>query len=65
PIRIDGIEARGLNEELELIVDRTPRFGHLARSTPELIVERLSKLAKGPRRDVYLKILENLSRMRH
>ncbi|MHA1735078.1 MAG: MutS-related protein, partial [Candidatus Thorarchaeota archaeon] len=65
PIRIDGIEARGLNEELELIVDRTPRFGHLARSTPELIVERLSKLAKGPKRDVYLKILENLSRMRH
>jgi len=65
PVRIDGIEARGLNEELELIVDRTPRFGHLARSTPELIVERLSKLAKGPKRDVYLKILENLSRMRH
>ncbi len=64
PVRIDGIEARGLNEDLELIVDRTPRFGHLARSTPELIVERLSKLAKGPKKEVYLKILENLSRMR-
>ncbi len=64
PVRIDGIEARGLNEDLELIVDRTPRFGYLARSTPELIVERLSKLSKGPKKDVYLKILENLSRMR-
>ncbi|MCF2135689.1 MAG: hypothetical protein K9W43_00430 [Candidatus Thorarchaeota archaeon] len=64
PVRIDGIEARGLNEDLELIVDRTPRFGYLARSTPELIVERLSKLAKGPKKEVYLKILENLSTMR-
>lgn len=40
-LRIDGIEARGLDEELELIVDRTPRRDHLARSTPELIVRRL------------------------
>ncbi len=64
PVRIDGIEAKGLNERLELIVDRTPRFGHLARSTPELIVERLSKLTKGPKREVYLRILENLTRLR-
>jgi DNA mismatch repair protein MutS2 len=64
PIRIDGIEARGLDENLELIVDRTPRFGILARSTPELIVERLSKLTKGPRKAVYEKILDNLSRVR-
>ncbi|MHA1863729.1 MAG: MutS-related protein, partial [Candidatus Thorarchaeota archaeon] len=48
PLRIDGIEARGLDEHLELVVDRTPRFGKVARSTPELIVERLSKLTKGP-----------------
>ncbi|MHA1769112.1 MAG: MutS-related protein [Candidatus Thorarchaeota archaeon] len=64
PIRIDGIEARGLDENLELIVDRTPQFGHLARSTPELIVERLSKLSKGARQQVYLKILDNLTKGR-
>jgi len=61
PVRIDGIEARGLDENLELIVDRTPRFGVVARSTPELIVERLSKLARGKKKEVYDKILENLS----
>ncbi|MBN2230811.1 MAG: hypothetical protein JW779_14575 [Candidatus Thorarchaeota archaeon] len=64
PIRIDGIEARGLDENLDLVVDRTPRFGVLARSTPELIVERLSKLTKGPKKAVYEKILENLNRAR-
>ncbi|MHA1961740.1 MAG: MutS-related protein [Candidatus Thorarchaeota archaeon] len=63
-VRIDGIEARGLDEELELIVDRTPRFGYLARSTPELIVERLTKLTKGKKQEVYAKILENLSKGR-
>ena len=62
--RIDGIEAKGLDENLDLIVDRTPKFGCLARSTPELIVERLAKLAKGQKKDVYLKILENLERAR-
>jgi hypothetical protein len=64
PIRIDGIEARGLDEELNLVVDRTPRFGVLARSTPELIVERLSKLAKSPKKEVYAKILDNLTKER-
>lgn len=63
PVRIDGIEARGLDENLELIVDRTPRFGQLARSTPELIVERLAKLSKGQKKEIYLKILDNLSRV--
>ena len=64
PIRIDGIEAKGLDENLELIVDRTPIFGMLARSTPELIVERLSKLAKSPKKEVYTKILDNLTKER-
>ncbi|NHI83581.1 MAG: hypothetical protein EAX81_04705 [Candidatus Thorarchaeota archaeon] len=64
PIRIDGIEARGLDENLELMVDRTPRFGTIARSTPELIVERLTKLSKGKKKEVYEKILENLLRQR-
>ncbi len=64
PVRVDGIEARGLDEDLNLIVDRTPKFGVLARSTPELIVERLAKLSRGDKKEVYEKILENLSRGR-
>lgn len=42
-IRVDGIEAKGLDENLNLIVDRNPRYNYLARSTPELIVERLAR----------------------
>jgi hypothetical protein len=42
-VRIDGIEAKGLDENLNLIVDRNPVLGKLARSTPELILERLSR----------------------
>lgn len=41
--RIDGIEAKGLDENNELIVDHNPVLGRLANSTPELIVERLAK----------------------
>jgi len=65
PVRIDGIEAQGLDDNLELVVDRTPRFGYLARSTPELIVERLTKLSKGKKREVYERILGNLTGTRH
>jgi hypothetical protein len=42
PVRVDGIEAKGLDANLNLIVDRTPRYNYLAKSTPELIVERLT-----------------------
>ncbi len=58
-IRIDGIEATGLDKNLNLIVDRTPKFNYLAKSTPELIVERLSRLSEQtPDHEVYDKILE-------
>jgi dsDNA-specific endonuclease/ATPase MutS2 len=40
-IAVDGIEARGL-EDGQLQVDRSPVEGRLARSTPELIVEKLA-----------------------
>lgn len=40
-IAVDGIEADGL-EDGELVVDRTPVKDTLARSTPELIVEKLA-----------------------
>jgi dsDNA-specific endonuclease/ATPase MutS2 len=40
-VTVDGIEAVGL-EAGELVVERSPRKDHLARSTPELIVEKLA-----------------------
>jgi len=40
-IAVDGIEAAGLVDG-ELRVNRSPKKGHLARSTPELIVEKLA-----------------------
>ena len=45
-VRIDGIEATGLDENLELIVDRNPKLNNHARSTPQLIVESLIKKSK-------------------
>ena len=41
-VQVDGIEAKGL-EDGELVVDRSPVKDHLARSTPELIVEKLAE----------------------
>ncbi|MFW5978381.1 MAG: MutS-related protein, partial [Halohasta sp.] len=40
-VAVDGIQATGL-EDGELQVDRSPVKDHLARSTPELIVEKLA-----------------------
>ncbi len=57
-LRIDGIEAKGLSENLELIVDRTPKYYTYAKSTPELIVQRLQKISKGSEKDIYSYILE-------
>ncbi len=55
--RVDGIEAKGLDENLNLIVDRQPVFGKLGKSTPELIVERLARKARGRDREIYERIL--------
>lgn len=41
-IRVDGIEAKGLDEDFNLIVNHNPVLGRLASSTPELIVERMA-----------------------
>ena len=56
-LRTDGIEASGLDENLELIVDRTPKRNHLARSTPELIVRRLVERSNGEAKKVFSSIL--------
>ena len=57
-IRIDGIEAKGLSENLELIVDRTPKFYKYAKSTPELIVQRLQQVSKGSEKEIFAYILD-------
>ena len=44
--RIDGIEAKGLDDKFNLIIERSPVIGKLASSTPELIIQRLSQTKK-------------------
>ena len=56
-VRIDGIEARGLDERMELVVDRTPRIGYRARSTPEFILRRLEATTTGAEREVFRRLL--------
>jgi len=45
--RVDGIEATGLDENFNLIVNHNPVLGRLASSTPELIVERMASSISG------------------
>lgn len=57
-IRIDGIEATGLDSNNQLQVQRNPKINYHARSTPQLIVESLIKKSKGKENEFYNKILE-------
>lgn len=57
-IRVDGIEAKGLDENYNLIVDRTPKMNFLARSTPELILKRIYEKSDDNLKRVYARILE-------
>lgn len=56
-VRVDGIEAEGLDDDLNLIVDRQPKFGVVGRSTPELIVERLYRKSKGEIKSIFRELL--------
>lgn len=57
-IRVDGIEAKGLDENNNLIVDRTPKMNFLASSTPELILKRIYEKSDDDLKKVYARILE-------
>jgi len=57
-VRVDGIEAQGLDDEYNLIVDRTPRMNYFARSTPELILRMVHQRSDGKLKDIYGKMLE-------
>jgi dsDNA-specific endonuclease/ATPase MutS2 len=58
-VQVDGIEAKGLADG-QLVVDRSPVKDHLARSTPELIVEKLAEDGTGSdrQREFYGELLE-------
>lgn len=60
-VRIDGIEARGLDEHMNLVVDRSPRMNYRARSTPEFILRRLQARAAGDEKKVYDLILKRFN----
>ncbi|RBQ23085.1 DNA-binding protein MutS2 [Candidatus Methanobinarius endosymbioticus] len=57
-VRVDGIEAKGLDEKYNLIVDRTPKMNCLARSTPEFILKRIYENSEGTLKEVYGEILK-------
>jgi len=57
-IRVDGIEAKGLDKNYNLIVDRTPKMNFLAKSTPELILKRIYENSEGKLKEVYGEILK-------
>ncbi|MFH0874685.1 MAG: hypothetical protein V1859_02020 [archaeon] len=44
--RVDGIEAKGLDDNDNLIIDHSPVLGRLANSTPELIIEKMARKNK-------------------
>lgn len=60
-VRVDGIEAKGLDDNYNLIVDRTPRMNYLAKSTPELIIRMIYEKSDGKIKDIYGQILEKFS----
>lgn len=57
PVRVDGIEATGLDDEFRLLVNRSPVMGRFARSTPELILQRLAATTKGPHQALFKDLL--------
>jgi DNA mismatch repair protein MutS2 len=57
-VRVDGIEAKGLDENYNLIVDRTPRMDYFARSTPELILRKMYEKSDPKLKDIYRQVLE-------
>jgi len=60
-VRVDGIAAEGLDENNNLRVCRSPRYNYLAKSTPELILERLVRSTEGREREFYARLLAKFS----
>lgn len=60
-VRVDGIEAQGLDENYNLIVDRTPRMDYFAKSTPELILRRMYEKSHGRLKEIYGEMLDKFT----
>ncbi|HVP23365.1 MAG TPA: hypothetical protein VMS77_05580 [Conexivisphaerales archaeon] len=61
PIRVDGIEAKGLDQNGDLVVDRQPVFGHIGSSMPKLIIMKLSRSTRNRRvKALYDEILASI-----
>ena len=60
-VRVDGIEAQGLDENYNLIVDRTPRIDYFAKSTPELILKRMYEKSEGKLKGIYGEMLDKFN----
>jgi predicted ATPase len=60
-VRVDGIEAKGLDKDYNLIVDRTPRIDYFAKSTPELILRRMYERSDGKLKEIYGEMLEKFN----
>ncbi len=58
-IPVDGIEPKGLDENMDLVVDRTPKRDILATSTPELVVKKLASQRDSSFYDELLEKFEN------
>ena len=57
-IRVDGIEASGLGDDLNMIVERSPRIDYFMGSAPQLIVEWVSKISTGAESEFYGMLVE-------
>ncbi len=62
-VRIDGIEAKGLDENLNLIVDRNPNYNYIANSTPELIIKRLAQSGSTNQQIFFTQILRKFEKI--
>mgnify|MGYP001328122552 CR=1 FL=1 len=60
-VRVDGIEAQGLDKDYNLIVDRTPKINYFAKSTPELILKRMYEKSDGKLKEIYGEMLEKFN----
>jgi len=60
-VRVDGIEAQGLDRNYNLIVDRTPRINYFAKSTPELILRRMYEKSEGKLKEIYGEMLKKFN----
>ncbi|MHA1612507.1 MAG: hypothetical protein ACTSYU_10685 [Promethearchaeota archaeon] len=62
-VRIDGIEAKGLDANLNLIVDRNPKYNYVANSTPELIIKRLAQSGSTNQQRFFTHILRKFEKI--